>query len=254
MRGCRRLSNSAPELDGFHDLMTDAEQGLFDLAFDRELRRERRGFITPPQARAFLQMSRAPQSDRDRTLSGNPIAAAYFRAIDSDHSPELPPAEGSSSDVASVVEVLDVLNEAGVLPQRPYGLLAGAVEEASRLALLRTHLDFARRHDHVAYLQRSQELAFLANVIVAGSSIQARAFTIQEGFDGAAAVCNLGLEHQPAPPPEDFLVGQDLVSVFQDGWKVLHDDVCLFAAKQLIEVLSSQRCDDREIQTGLDDL
>src|SRR5262249_2801697 len=56
MRGCRRLSNSAPELDGFHDLMTDAEQGLFDLAFDRELRRERRGFITPPQARAFLQM------------------------------------------------------------------------------------------------------------------------------------------------------------------------------------------------------
>jgi len=253
MRGCRKLSNSAPEADGFHDLLGDSAQALFDLAFDRELRREQQGFVTPAQARAFLHLSRTTQSAGEDALSVNPIASAYFRAIDSDRSLE-PPPESSGTEVAAVVEVLDVLNEAGVLPQRPHGLLTGAVEDAPRLARMRMCLDFAREHDQVAYLQRSQELAFLANVIVAGSSIQARAFTIQEAFDGATAVCNLGLEHLPAPLPDDFLVGHDLVSVFQRGWKVLYDDVCLFAAKELIAVLSGQRCDDREIQTGLDDL
>ena len=54
--------------------------------------------------------------------------------------------------------------------------------------------------------------------------------------------------------PDDFLVGHDLVSVFQVGWTVLHDDVSMYAAKQLIEVLTHLRCDDREIQTGLDAL
>ena len=58
MRGCRSLSNSRPEVDGLDDLLTDREQVMFDLAFDRERRREQQGYVTPAQARAFLQMSR----------------------------------------------------------------------------------------------------------------------------------------------------------------------------------------------------
>src|SRR5215831_15611332 len=178
MRGCRKLSNSAPEPDGFHDLLEVPEQALFDLAFDRELRREKQGFITPAQARAFLQMSREPHSDRGGELSRNPIATAYFRAVDPDPAPEPAASAGSDSDIAAVVDVLDVLQEAGVRPERPAGLLTGAVEDVPRLARMRTCLDFARNHDQAAYLQRTQELGFLANAIAAGSSIQARAFTI----------------------------------------------------------------------------
>ena len=51
--------------------------------------------------------------------------------------------------------------------------------------------------DHAAYSMRSQELAYLANTIVAGCSIQARPFTAQEASDAAVAVCNLGLENWP---------------------------------------------------------
>jgi hypothetical protein len=54
--------------------------------------------------------------------------------------------------------------------------------------------------------------------------------------------------------PDDFLVGHDLVSVFQVGWTVLHDDVCKYAAERLIRVLARLRCDDHEIQAGLDAL
>jgi hypothetical protein len=100
---------------------------------------------------------------------------------------------------------------------------------------------------------------------VAGCSIQARAFTIQEASDAAAAVCNLGLENWPsswlpagsgaAPAantlPGNFLFGHDLVSVFQVGWAVLYRDVAMSTAERLIGVLSRLRCADREIQSGL---
>jgi hypothetical protein len=42
--------------------------------------------------------------------------------------------------------------------------------------------------------------------------------------------------------------------VFQVGWAVLYESVCLFAAGRLIEILTRLRCDDREVQAGLDEL
>jgi hypothetical protein len=93
---------------------------------------------------------------------------------------------------------------------------------------------------------------------------------VQEASDAAAAVCNLGLENWPprrlqakarcgssavqagTALPDDFLVDHDLVSVFQVGWTVLHDDVCMSTAERLIAVLTRLRCGDREIQNELD--
>ena len=45
MRGCRSLSNSRPEVDGLDDLLSDGDQVMFDLAFDREQRREKQGYV-----------------------------------------------------------------------------------------------------------------------------------------------------------------------------------------------------------------
>jgi hypothetical protein len=119
----------------------------------------------------------------------------------------------------------------------------------------------ARERDLAAFSIRSQELAYLANTIVAGCSIQARAFTPQEGSDAVAAICNLGLENWPRSPesagsplPDDFLVTHDLVSVFQIGWTMLYEKVCMYTAGRLIDILTHMRCDDRPIQAGLDTL
>ena len=81
MRGCRRLSNSTPEVDGLDDLLPDEEQARFDLALTRERRRDQQGYMTPAQARAFLQMSRKVALVPGTTPPANPIARAYFRAI-----------------------------------------------------------------------------------------------------------------------------------------------------------------------------
>jgi hypothetical protein len=283
MRGCRSLSNSAPEVDGLDHLLTDREQVMFDLAFGRERRRERQGYISPAQARAFLKMSRQLSLGQDTTPPGNPVAGAYFRAVESTTATEAddgsnrwlaasgaPPAPDGSLD--AVAAVVDALLGAGILAHPPRALLGGPEDPAPRLARIQAHLQFARDRNLAAYSMRTGELAYLANAIVAGCSIQARPFTAQEASGAAAAVCNLGLENWPrrwlqaeAHPrssaveagtalPDGFLVGHDLVSVFQVGWTVLHDDVCMYTAERLIGVLKRLRVGDREIQTGLDAL
>jgi len=265
MRGCRRLSNSSPEIDGLDDLLTDREQVGFDLGFSREGRRDQQGYVAPAQARAFLQMSRAPRSADDAAPSRNPLVLAYFRAIESgdavDVSGEttrlLPAPDGPAmpeADQDSIAAVFDILRDAGVVTQPPRALLGGSHEEPRRLTLVQRHMQVVLESHHAAYSTRSQELAYLANTIVAGCSIQARPITPQEASDAAAAVCNLGLENWPAPLPDDFLAGHDLVGVFQIGWRVLHQDVCLYTAEHLVRILAGLRCDDRETREGLDAL
>src|SRR5262245_659492 len=82
MSGCRALSNSGREVDGLDDLLPEGDQVMFDLGVDRERRREKQGYVTPAQARAFLQMSRELRFGIDAMTPANPLARAYFRAID----------------------------------------------------------------------------------------------------------------------------------------------------------------------------
>ena len=137
MRGCRALSNSRPEVDGLHDLFGAGDQVMFDLAVDRERRREKQGYATPAQACAFLQMSRRLSLEHDAMPPANPVARAYFRAIDEDTAPDahstpgLLPA-GSEAPAApedsaeAVAAVFEVLREAGILAQQPRSLLSGS--------------------------------------------------------------------------------------------------------------------------------
>ena len=281
MRGCRGLSNSRPEVDGLDDLLTDGDQAMFDLAFDRERRREKQGFVTPAQARAFLRMSGQLRLEHETMPPADPVARAYFRAIDETTDADADTAQGrlpAQSDAPlapehsadPVAAFVDVLLEAGVLAQQPRALLSGPQGHGPRLGRIQAHMQFVLDRDPAVYSTRSEELAYLANTIMAGCSIQARPFTAQEASDAAVAVCNLGLENWPSrwlqpkathfaveagtALPDDFLVGHDLVRVFQVGWTVLHDEVSMYAAERLIGVLSRLRCEDHEIQMGLDQL
>jgi len=76
MRGCRRLSNCRPERNGLDALLPGVDQLLFDVAGRRDGRRERQGYVTPAQARTFLQMSRDVRLDHAAPPSPNPIARA----------------------------------------------------------------------------------------------------------------------------------------------------------------------------------
>ena len=179
---------------------------------------------------------------------------------------------------ASIEAVIELLTEAGVMPERPRALLEAADShpQAARLARLRRVMEYVRDTHETAYLTRSRELAFLANALLAGCSVQSRPFMPQEASDAAAGICNLGLEHWPAGwpsatsgassphphdtatatppdtfPPDSFLIDHDLVTAFEVGWSVLHQEVSLFVAEQLISTLDNLHCVDRDIQRGL---
>jgi hypothetical protein len=282
MRGCRRVSNSRPEVD-LPDLLDVGDQVMFDLAVDRERRRDTQGFVTPAEARAFLQVSRQIDLRRGTARPPNPVARAHFRDLNRqtataanseiDLLPTSRCAQGEPDVSAdAVVEVVDLLQQAGVLPRDPRALLDRPAGDAPRQSRIQAHLQCVRDSDPDAFSTRSGELAFLANVIVAGSSVQARPFAAEEASTAAVAVCNLGLENWPlhwladetrqrlsvagagAALPDDFLVEHDLVSVFEVGWTVLHENVCMYAADRLIDVLTSFQSDDRLTQAALDTL
>ena len=276
MEGCRALSDSGREIDGLDNLLSEGDQAMLDLAVDRERRREKQGYVTPAQARAFLQMSRELRLDQGDMPPANPLALAYFRDIDETtvadaHSASRASwvlASGSEEQLASedsaeaVAAIFEVLLDAGILAQPPRSLLSGSEGRAPYLGHIRARLEFALDQDPAAYSARNEELTYLANTLMAGCSIQARPFTAQEASDAAVAICNLGLENWPlrwlpanaTAPHISFLIDHDLVSVFQVGWTVLHREVSMYAAEQLIAILDRMRCDDREIQAGLDAL
>ena len=137
------------------------------------------------------------------------------------------------------------------MPERPRALLEGATSQPSRLTRIRPLMEHVRDTDDEAYFARTREMAFLVNTLMAGCSIQSRPFTPQEASDAAAAICNLGLEHVGATLPDAFLVDHDLVTAFEAGWAVLHEDVSMFVAEHLIVTLTDLRCADAEIQGGL---
>ncbi len=278
MRGCRRVSNSTPEVDGLDDLLTAPQQMLHDAARDRESRRTRQGYSTPADARAFLSMARRPRPLPRGEPSVNPIVAAYFRAItetrESDNvaTANAPrPALASPATAESVADALDAVADLVALAdlgaKRPRALLEGAHPRVPRFARLHALLEFVRDADEAVYSVRSQEMAFLANTLAAGCSIQSRSFTPQEAADAAVAVCNLGLEHWPADwasplatpgagpvLPDTFLIDHDLVSAFEAGWAILHERVSMFVAGQLLVALSDLRFSDIDIQRGVDGL
>ena len=254
MQGCRRLSNSRPEIDGLDDLLMAPEQHLHDVAIERERRRSRQGYATAGDARAFLRMARQP-----RHTTHNPIATAYFRAAeeDDDEAPRHDAAgaspHGGDDIPGSIGAVIELLTEAGLMPERPLALLEAADEDprAARLPVLRRLMESVLHRDENAYLARRRELAFLANTLLAGSSVQSRPFTPQEASDAAACICNLGLECGPAAPSDAFLADHDLVTAFEVGWSVLYQDVSLFAADQLMSTLADLDCADDDTRGEL---
>ena len=275
MSGCRAAANSKPEIDGLHDLLDTGDQAMFDVASGREQRRETQGYVAPPQARAFLEASRRLRFGADTVPPVDPIARAHLRTVDPlaateshDARERLLGTHAQPDDHAeSLAAVVEVLRDAGIFAPQPRALLAAADTHTPRLQHIQTHMQFALERDHVVSAQRNDEIAYLANTIAAGCSVQARPFSAEEAWDAATAVCNLGLENWPphwltarersavahtgTAVPDDFLLSHDLVTVFQVGWTVLHDNVVMHVAEQVIAIIATLRCDDGEIQSGL---
>jgi hypothetical protein len=264
MSGCRAISNDGHELDGLDDLLSDEQQDMFDVAVDREKRRDEQGYVTPAQARAFLEMSRELRLGSESMPAPNSIARAHLRQFDEATAFHVTAAEPTSENAVSSEDdsqagaaLINLLVESGIIGQQPRALLNASQDSSTALSRIHAHMQFVFDCDRASYLKRNEELTYLANSLMAGCSVQSRPFTAQEAWDAVVAVCNVGLENWPPSwisaksLPDDFLITHDLVMVFQVGWTVLHKDVVMHSAQHLLKVLAGLSCEDPHLQSDL---
>jgi hypothetical protein len=191
MRGCCRLSSSRPEIDGLDDRLTTNEQAMFDVALDREARGDAHGYVTPAQARTFLRLSRQLDRRQASVPPRDPITAAYFRDVETQtatatdvESPSPPlddvkPAHEQSP--GAITAIVELLQDAGVIPGPTRALLEAPQHTTTpRLARIRAQLELVHDRDTNAYTIRHAELAYLANAIAAGATIQSRPVRAEE--------------------------------------------------------------------------
>ena len=231
MAGCQRLSNAGRERDGLDDLLEAPDQLRHDVSIDRGDRRQAQGFIMAADARAFLSIAREAHP-RGRE---NPIASAWLRLAEA----------GEPTRQLIAAE--------GVLPDGRARLGSGPVDDRGSGGL-RPMMEYLLEHHPDVALPRARELAFLANTLVAGCRLQARSFTPGEASQAVAATCSLGLLRVPTPPGIDYLVGCDLIGIFEDGWAALHREVSLFVGEALLAALRGVRTGESETLAGLHEL
>jgi hypothetical protein len=91
-----------------------------------------------------------------------------------------------------------------------------------------------------------QELAYLANILVAGSTFAGHRFRAVEAAEAVLALCNLGLDISDSDG-----AGVGLTALFRMGWSVGHRDVVRFVAERLAAILKTLRCPDRELRRDI---
>lgn len=171
---------------GLYEVLTSEQMLEGDVAAEREDRRAEAGYVAPSSAAAFLKLAKKPiegHGDRD------PLTRAYFRSLApagnvAERAPAPPPVQG---------DLVELLRDAEVVPREPPRLTAGADAASDELPILRAMRELAER-DPKAFAARTEEIAYLANVLEAGCPFRGRKLRPVEAIRAAIATCNLGLE------------------------------------------------------------
>lgn len=215
----RCAASSAEYVDdngGLYNVLTAAEMMESDAAAEREDRRAHEGFVGPSAAASFLALARTtPLADIIAASKPDPITAGYFRQLR-----PTPPVDDDPR-AARLLALLADAEVADARPSLPQLEAPDAVGQAFRHAMSRQ-----RQTDPALYGQRMQELAYLANVLVAGAGRAARRLRPFEAAEAAVTFCNVGLEHlalTTGGDPADLLA-QHAAKLFQIGWHLVARD------------------------------
>lgn len=226
---CARMSARDVETEGgLYEVLTQEAMLEEDVAGEREDRRAEAGHVVPSSAAAFLKLARSGDASRDR----DPLTRAYFRGL---APPAPPPVSASSaterhSDLAERLAAMGVLQPEVVAEREIPRLGPGGAAPAEPL-LVRALRALALESPGT-FTQRSEELAYLANVLVAGCSLEGRQMRPIEGVRAATAAVSLGLELRGGDPGA-VLAKEPLDLLFRAAWAHLSREVSTPAAARL---------------------
>jgi hypothetical protein len=233
---------------GSAESMLDSERRRIslnlDVAFERENYRDRRGYVSPTGARAFLN-SASTTTIRDlltmseydnetrRLLSGlemdptdeNPIERTNASDRADDVRAKAHTEENALTLVAhsqDQIRTLWVLLENEKIIEPPSFESLPSNKQQEKQSALAELLNRLEHENQDAFQQRARELAYLATVLMAGSTIESHPFTAGHARDAALATCNLGLEFIQARQVASRLdIEPGLIRLFSIGWQLL---------------------------------
>jgi len=184
---------------GLFQVLTADEMLDSDVAAARDDRRSAEGFVSPADARAFLELARRGDAgERDA------ITRAYFRGLAKPA--DAPRKDGAAHVAAPAADVGDLaalLREAEVIaPPSAQRLLAGITGESkggqAHLAapLFEQAIADLRQRDPVRFGERVRELGYLVNVWIAGSAHDGRRPRPTEALEVVLKTCEAGMRAQ----------------------------------------------------------
>lgn len=203
---------------GLYDVLTSDEMLEADNRAVRDERRGAVGHVAPSDAKSFLELARRGLGDE---ASRDPVTRAYFRELVRSDVPQT--SETELARILARATSAEAKARPGRTRRQPRKRL-GSTDEAvptSHTALtalepslLEVALGELREHDAPCYAERMEELAYLANVLVAGYSEGTRRLRPVEGLELAVTTCTRALEAalERAGTPGDRLRARELLT------------------------------------------
>lgn len=245
-RCCDLSSEYIEDNGGLYEVLSAAQTAEADVAGAREDRREQAGYVAPSAALSLLRLTaQARYEDILASDERDPVTRAHFRASAPVAQPKSKPTpaptaaarEGRGSAVAAPAQALEALMEelgaANVLrDSSPPGALDDGEAGGPAPVLTRAlhALGEARHNEHEL---RMLELAYVANVLLAGCGTKSQRLRPVEAAELALATCNFGAEQLLALHGEatdrhvrtlaKHLEKLDLVKLFRLGLRRLCD-------------------------------
>jgi len=223
-RCCRLSREFIEDNGGLYNVLTSEEMLESDAAADREDRRAARGFIAPSAAASFLALAKQTSLDElVKSSETDPVTRRYFRELG--HSPGEEEGREADNNIKAGSRFIAILRQAGLAEEPPPALPAGDKPVSADTLFRRAMLEL-RSGDPRRYAQRMQELAYLANVLMAGHSIEGRRYRPSEAAQAAVDICNRGLttilgageEASSASRAARMVAEESAVKLFMVGW------------------------------------
>lgn len=182
------------DLDELYTVLTEAESLAEDVEAAREERRGKEGHVEPRAAKHFLTLARRPLAPEEQASGRDPVTRAYFRELD--RQANTAPARSTPTnheDVRALPQ--EVQREIAEVQALAASELAPTKTSTPR----RTTLPLTEALQHLSetepevFRERMEELAYLANVLVAGHERDRRRMTPKAAADAVLATVGFGI-------------------------------------------------------------
>lgn len=232
---CRKASQAATEDEGgLYEVLSEIESLTSDVAGDREDRRGEMGFVAPSSATAFLRLAR--EGHETKSTEHDPVTKAYLRGLSTkaQQPSSRKPATARTDLVALLAEAEGKDRDAAPVALLPPAQRRAAPQDAPSETLLVRAMRELANQDAALFAARSDEIAYLANVLRAGWAHDGRRLRPVEAIAAALAVVDQGLGAVAAAPRSAehdlfaralrVLVEHPADGLFRIAWKALHED------------------------------